>query len=192
MEEPVEPIKEPVAELQTPAQPATCPECSKAYNPQKIFCNYCGYPVNGTQEQMAQYEMNKFELDYELDAARKHVLYGSIILYVFAALSAIGALFALFIPTEPSPGTDPATALFIIMAISTAIFAGLGLWSRKQPFIPFIIASIIFLLGVLGNVLSGNVNMPGLFIYLLCLFALIKGSINGYKAIQIKRKLHID
>ncbi|UPT66654.1 MAG: hypothetical protein M0D57_19780 [Sphingobacteriales bacterium JAD_PAG50586_3] len=111
---------------------SNCPECDTAVVSGKIFCNKCGFPVNGTNEQKSEYDINKFKLKTQLDIAEKHIKNGSTILYVLAGLTVFGGILVSF--GGFAGGTDGVAPgiLFTVFVVIAAIFLGLGLWAKKN------------------------------------------------------------
>lgn len=93
MEEPIQPTEpiqpeKPLQVTPTPIDdaPANCPECAAPAIPNKIFCNKCGYPINGTHQQKSDYEINKYVLQSELAIARSRIKSGTLTLNILGGL----------------------------------------------------------------------------------------------------------
>ncbi len=195
--------QEPVAAAEATGAPTICPECSKAYNPQKIYCNHCGYPVNGTHEQKSDYEINKFKLGYDLDVARRRIKNGSLTLYILAGLLLFVSLILLLVglaagdETMETGGRIVETGkfmliMFFILLFMGGIFLGLGLWARTKPFAALLTATIFYVTLAVSGYASGDFNPLAFIIQVVIIIALVRGTMGGYEAEQIKRKLHID
>lgn len=187
MEEPIQPTEQTLT---------ACPECDAAVVPDKVFCNKCGFPVNGTKEQKSDF--NKFKLKMQLDIANKHVKNGSITLYVLSGLIFVGTFFIATVmenyDVKAKFGAEK-TPFVIVLAILGAIYLALGLFTKKKPFAAQLTALIVYCtLLILGMVADPSVKtiLGGILWKVLIIVALVRGTKGGYEADKIRKELKID
>lgn len=195
MEEPVQP--------NTPAL-TNCPQCNAETPSGKVFCNACGYPINGTIEQKSAYETDMFKLQAELAVAQRRVKTARNTLYVLAGITLFfGLIAAMMVGSNASLLSEklgvPADSLQIIIIIAiiigAALYIGLGYWSNKRPFAAFLTATILFSLSTISGVVRNGINPSAIFtlvIQVAIITALVYGTIGGSTIEKIKRKLNID
>lgn len=175
-----------------------CPECESAVVPGKIFCNNCGYPVNGTADQKSTYEIDKFKLQQQLKIAEKNINSGRTTLYVLGGLLLVISLIAGLALDEYSFEKNlkgPKTLTLVFFVILAAIYISLGVFTAKKPFAAQLTAFIVFCtILILGIVADPSVEtIFGGFIWkILIIVALVRGTKGAYEAEKIKKQLHID
>lgn len=189
MEEPLQPTEQIVTH---------CPECNADVVPDKVFCNKCGFPVNGTKEQKSDYDINKFKLKMQLDIANKHVKNGSITLYVLAGIIFVATFFIAAVMDNYSVlekfGAEK-TPFVIVLAILGTIYLSLGLFTKKKPFAAQLTALIVYCtILILGMVADPSVKtiLGGIIWKVLIIVALVRGTKGGYEADKIRKELNIE
>jgi hypothetical protein len=194
MDEPIQSTEQPIS---------NCPECNADLVPGKILCVNCAYPVYGTTEQKSNFELTKHSQRKKYDAAMASIRNARNALYVMAGFMGIfGIIFSVLIAlgvtkTQGGDYSSPiemAIPVSIAAVVMFALFGGLGFWSKKNPFTPLLIASILFFLMNISNV-SNFDYQPESFItagIFLGIFILqLIGAIAGYGINKQKQLLNI-
>jgi len=102
-----------------------CSKCSTPLMENDTFCNNCGYPEKGSQNEKGMYEYRiKLKKDV-LDDAKKKLRNVKILLGVLAG---INILFGIYFLMNDSTFYDGLGSL-----ITAAVFSGCALWVDKQP-----------------------------------------------------------
>jgi hypothetical protein len=184
MEEPIQPIEQTLT---------ACPECDAEVVPGKVFCSKCGFPVNGSKEQKIEYNIKKHYLNNQLEAAEDSIKVSRLMLYAMAALMFIGGFVISFIYPDEGDGSNSGFVFFITLIIA-GIYAGLGFWARKRAFAALltglILAIIFFTFQIIGA--ESKEDFIGIYIYILAVIFLIKGTKSSYDAENIKKQLHVN
>ena len=173
----------------------TCPECSTTIAPGKIFCNNCGFPVNGSDEQKKDWDINRYVLQAKLDIAKKRIRSAGIWLYVLAGIAIlVGLVIGFLMPPSVAhnlSGTSPAV-FGIIYVTMGLMYLGLGLLSRKRPFAALLIALIVYITIILMSAIASPVSIfSGIIFKVLIIIALVRGVMSGYEAEKLKKELNI-
>ncbi len=128
---PVHRITIKMEDLSTPdaAEAIFCSACSKKVNDEDAFCDACGYPLKGTEQDQRYFMSVRNNREIDLDDAYKKIKRAGDILYWIAGGTVIIGLINYY----PNRNNPSGSTLLIVNIILGAIYAGLGLWSRKKP-----------------------------------------------------------
>jgi hypothetical protein len=165
-----------------------CPFCEETVIAGDAFCQHCGYPLKGTEEEQNTFRTERLLKEGKLVDIDTKVRTASIIMYVLAGLYLLfGIVTFPFVAEEDSPG-----AVLLINLIVSGLYAGLGYWCRAQP-VPAIISGLILyaVVTVLNAVIDPSTLLKGIIIKIFIIAFLIKGLISAYEAQRIKKELHI-
>jgi ribosomal protein L37E len=150
----------------------TCRSCSTTVFNHEAFCNTCGYPLQGTEDEQQSFMVNRVGQQIDLEEHDKQVKSASTTLFVLAGLTVLSGAFELFTNDNPSN----ATAIGIFYCIVVALFIGLGLWSRKKPTAAIISGLCLYIVMLLLAAIADPVNIVrGVIMKIVIIGYLIKG-----------------
>lgn len=168
-----------------------CPFCSEPIEPGDAFCTHCGFPVKGTDEEKQSYRSKRWVKEDELGEMKRRVrqasntMFGLAILFFLAGLYYYG-MFRLYQNPE---------SILLINWIVSAVYIGLGLWSRTQPASAIVSGLILYAIVTVLSILDNPASLlspVGLMLKLIIVALLINGMNSAYKAERIKKELLID
>jgi|GEM_PF-2075188 len=159
-----------------------CSKCNFSLNSQDVFCNNCGYPERGNQEQKEIYEdeikvkkFNATQADKELDNVR-------ILLKIIIALTLLVGMFYLFSEDTFEDG--------IACLVATLIYIGCLIWVNKQPLSGVLAAFLFWLTLQLSVVFTNPVYLfKGIIWKILFISIFIKGINSARKYQKISNQL---
>lgn len=123
-----------------------CSHCNSTVAFDSVFCNNCGYPVNGTDQERDLFNFRiKLKKD-TIDEANKKLKNVRVMLYIVAGINVIAGLIYFF---------QGMTVEVIASLIGMVVYVGCAYWVSKQP-LTGVIAAFIFwiliqLLAALGD-----------------------------------------
>ncbi|WP_259067655.1 hypothetical protein HDF24_13395 [Mucilaginibacter sp. X4EP1] len=178
-------------DLSTPdaAKAIFCAACFKKVNNEDAFCDACGYPLKGTEQEQDYFMSVRSSREIDLDDAYKKMRRAGNVLYWIAA----GTLIIGFIGYATNKFDPSRSVLLTVNIILAAIYAGLGFWSRTKPLTSIIsgaaLYAIIFLLNAIANPLT---IVSGIFFKIFFVGCFIKGVKSALEADKIKKELNIE
>ncbi|MBS1612254.1 MAG: hypothetical protein JST49_05485 [Bacteroidetes bacterium] len=161
----------------------TCPICSAEYNTQPKFCSNCGYPINGTFD-----EQDAFDLEYRSQRAS---LEGALIIAGKARTALFVLSGLLLIGNGVIAYVQGSAAMFIVGICISAIFVGLGFWSKKKPFTALVTALVLYATIVLADAaFDPSTLIKGLLVKIIVITYLISGIKSAKEAQHIQDELN--
>jgi hypothetical protein len=178
-------------ETKVPAAPASvlCNCCFKHINESDSFCDSCGYPLMGTDQEQRYFISVRNSREIDLDDANNKIKKAGYVLYYIAGATVIMGLIA-YTTTK-----DKETAQFTLITnvILAVIYAGLGLWSNRKPLAVIISGfSLYVLILVLNAVVSPLTIVSGIFFKIIVIGFFIRGVKSAIDAEKIKKELNIE
>jgi len=152
----------------------TCNNCEKPIEVEDNFCEYCGYPTNGSEDDLKRYRWRLESLkNIEKDVLKK-VKQGRNTLYIVGVLNLVAGLFSSAKTENP--------AFFISGAVLAIFYLLLGQWSFKKPFPAMLTGLIVYgLLQTYSAILEPTTIISGAFIKIFVVVFLVKGIQNAKK-----------
>ena len=159
-------------------QEANCSFCEKEINPSNAtFCNHCGHPENGSDEQRAKFfakravdKTKNIDADKKIKSARNTLF----------ILSGIVALFGFLTYNNSNEIIDLAVNLIL-----SFIYLILGFWSEKKPLIALLSGLLLYItVIVISAIILPTSLISGLLWKIIILSYLGKGL---YSASSIKK-----
>lgn len=165
----------------TPKKP-TCQCCKFEIGESDSFCNNCGFPLNGTDEEKGKFigqyltqKNTKAEVESQVKNARTT-------LFVVAGLTTLSGLYSLVANKEGDGGF-----LLIISLVLAAIFCGLAFWSNKNPFGALLTGLIMYVsLIILGSIDDPMELIRGIIVKVIIISYMIKGVVGASKVRGMK------
>ena len=122
-----------------------CSKCQTSLEEGAIFCNSCGYPEGGTEEDKAKYYHSiKLKKDIVEDGHKKM----KSVRILLMVLAGFNVAFGLFYLTDPLTFADAIGSF-----IAAGLFLGCIIWVNKQPLTGVIAAFMFWILLQLSVVL---------------------------------------
>lgn len=160
----------------------TCQCCKYEVSESDSFCNNCGFPLNGTDEEKGKFigqyltqKNTKAEIENQVKSARTT-------LFVVAGLMVLSGLFSLATDKEGDGG-------FILIAslVIAAIFCGLAFWSNKNPFGALLTGLIMYISLILLSIIEDPIELVrGVIVKVIIISYMIKGVIGASKVRGMK------
>jgi hypothetical protein len=168
---------------------ADCKSCNIAVNVNDQFCQGCGYPLKGTEEEQQQFIYNRDYKYIELDSMNNKIRSARNCLFVLAALFTVSGFIYYLINT----GAPLASALLLTNLILAAIFLALGFWAPKRPVAAIISGLVLYVLVILINAIDNPLSIfSGVIVKVFVIIYLIKGMNSAFEAERIRKQLNIS
>jgi ABC-type multidrug transport system permease subunit len=165
-----------------------CKCCFEKTNPADQFCQACGFPLKGSEEEQTAFYNNRNYKHLEIDALKKKISSAATTLYVLSAGSLVYGLIYFFIRRTE----DDASAILITYAIVAIIFLLLGAWAAKKPVASLISGLVLYGLLLIMDVINDPINiLRGIIFKILIISYLIKGLLSALEAEKIKKQYNI-
>lgn len=157
----------------------TCSFCDKGITPSDAtFCNHCGHPENGTDQQRAKFfakravEKNKnIDADKKIKSARNTLFILSGIITVFG--------FFVYLRTEDIIG-------FATNLVISFIYLALAFWSKEKPLIALLVGLLLYItIIVISAIVEPATLVQGILWKIIIISFLGKGL---YSASSIKKE----
>ena len=172
----------------TPAQSIEC--CSACYSAiadDDFYCNSCGYPLKGSETEQKHFMSVRSSKEIDLEEANKKIARAGYILYIIAGATLVMG-FDMY-ATSKEKGLN----LMLVNVILAAIYAGLGVWSKKKPLTAiisgFALYALIFLLNAIVSPITILAGILGKIFFVACF---IKGIKSAIEAERLKKELNIE
>jgi len=172
-----------------PAQAETnCVACNTTHFSGEAVCNFCGYPLKGTEQEQRSRLARRARYAVGLEEKMKRIKQSTYILYGVAALAALYGIMQYASTNEQ----ERVWVLIINLGLS-ATYIGLGFLSRNKPRAALIIGFSVFILINLLNLLTEPTTLTrGLMIKVVIALALVKGMKAVIEAQKIRKEFNIE
>jgi len=180
---------EDISTTNIPAAALLCGACYKHVNTDDAFCDNCGYPLKGTEQEQTNFIYNRSSKEIDLDEANKKINKAKHTLYWVAGATVISG----FILYAVSQDAESKTDLLITNLILAFIYLALGAWSQKKPLTAIISGFALYVIVILLNAfVSPATIFSGLIIKILFIGYFINGIKSAIEAEKIKKELNIE
>ena len=164
------------------SNPAVCYYCkSTGLSETDIFCANCAFPQGGTQSEMKKFIWNIHNKKKLLADQKKAVNKARNILYILAGVHLLAGILGLAIMAS--------VPFFIVLAIQSGIYLGLGLWSRRQPFPAILTGFFIYMVFIVIDAVD---NPSSLLSGIIWKIIFIAGFVYGYKGAKDSKMLEAE
>lgn len=178
---------------ETPLQPVevvtNCKCCNASVQENDQFCQSCGFPLKGTQEEQDNFIYNRNYKHLELEGLNKKIKSAGTTLYVLSGLFIVYGLIMFAV----NSGNDSSSPLLITNGILSIIFLLLGFWSKSKPVAAIISGlSLYALIQILNVIVEPTSILKGIIIKIAIIAYLIKGLQSAFEAEKIRKQLNIS
>ncbi len=165
-----------------------CACCAHHYEPVDIFCNTCGFPLQGTPQQQDAFIANRVVKEIDLVDLKKKVESARNSLYIITAFLGISGLFGLFFIED-----DNNLFYYLISyVILVGAFLAFAVWSKTKPTSALISGlSLYVIVQLLSAIADPSSLFSGIIFKVLIIAYLIKGIIAVLEVDKIKKELNI-
>lgn len=167
------------------ASQATCAVCNKQVNSEDSFCESCGYPLKGTEQEQNYFIATRGNKEIDLEEANKKIASAGKALYWVAGLTLVAGLAYFFILKV--------VAVLIVNIILAGIYLGLGFWSKSKPLAAIISGLSLYVLTYILNGIVDPITLAqGIIIKIVMVGLLIKGIKSALEAEKLKKELNVE
>ena len=171
-----------------PAGGIRCKSCFENTAPEDKFCQQCGSPLQGTEEQQNNFIFHRGYKKLQVKELNEKASYASITFYVIAGVLLLSGLLAFAFNAQ----NDDSTADLIIYGILSISFLLLGVWSNKKPVSAIICGLSLYVVFI---VLQGLASVSGIFsgiiLKVLVIAGLVRALVAALEAEKIKKQHNI-
>lgn len=166
-----------------------CACCATPFAEADIYCNSCGFPLKGTEEEQRHFINNRTIKEIDLADFDKNIKSATNSLYWVAGLFALGSIVGGFMLEDKSE----IAAHFIIYVILIAIFLALAVWGKQKP-LPALISglSLYVFIQIASAILEPASIVSGIIVKIIIIAMLIKGIKAALEADKIKKEFNIN
>jgi hypothetical protein len=179
---------EEILQASVPA-PVLCGACFKHVTGEDSFCDGCGYPLKGTEQEQKYFISVRDAKEIDLESALKKIKRAGHVLYWVAGGTLLMGLIIAFTSTVPEERAN----LLIVNTILAAVYAGLGFWSQKKPFAGIISGFALYMIILILNAIINPLSIAsGIIIKIIFIGYFINGIRSVIEAEKLKKELNIE
>jgi len=173
--------------METPSN-INCACCATQFAETDVYCNSCGFPLKGTEDEQRDFITNRTFKEIDLADFHKNIKSATNSLYWVAGLFALGAIIGGFMLQDESE----IVAHLIIYVILIAIFLALAVWGKQKP-LPALISglSLYVFIQIANAILEPASILSGIIVKIIIIAMLIKGIKAALEADKIKKEFNI-
>jgi len=165
-----------------------CDACSVQVYSEDQFCNSCGYPLKGTDEEQKKFLMDKNHKEINLEEANLMIRKTSNTLYYIAGVTFLVGI----IQYATTKQLEYKSSLIIVNFVLALIYAGLGYWCRIKPIAAIISAASLYALIIILNAVSNPLTIiSGIFFKIVVITLFVRGIKSALEAEKLKKELNI-
>jgi hypothetical protein len=170
-----------------PATPLACNHCTNHVSESDTFCQQCGYPVRGTEEQVNEFNYKVGYKQMQLNDSHTGVRKGRNSLYVVAGIFAVYGLVYYFMNEQ----AENAAALLLTNIMLSVVFLLLGFWSMKKPIAALISGLALFVaIHLLNLIVEPATIFQGIIMKVLVIIYLVRALRSAFEAEKISKDLN--
>ena len=167
---------------------APCDCCQHQPAPGDAFCESCGYPLNGNEDERNSFISDRNYKHLELAEIDTKVRKATNSLYVLAAFTVVMGIIYYAATAEYA---NPLSVLTTNLVLA-AIYLGLALWSKKQAVAAILSGLILFsVIQVVNMIVDPSTIVKGIIVKVAVIIYLIKGVQSAFDAQKIKKELNL-
>lgn len=173
--------------LTQPTEAALCGSCYNKVNDNDAFCDNCGYPIKGTEEEQWNFKSNRAVKEIDLADYTKKIKDAGNALFWIAGVCLLSGVIFYFSGDE-----DLRFGILITYLILSIVFVALGGWSRKKPVAALISGASLYAILQILYLISDPLNiLKGIIFKIIIIGAFIKGIKSAIEAEKVKKELNI-
>lgn len=166
-----------------------CTSCYSKYESTDAFCNGCGYPLHGTQQEKDFFTSERNVKEIDLADLSETVRKACNSLYWIAGLLVISTIFGY----ATAQLEEDKMANLITGVILFVAFLGFGLWSKSKPAAALISGlSLYIIIHLLSAIINPVSIFSGIIIKVIIIVYLIKGIRSVLEVDKLKKELNIN
>lgn len=159
----------------------TCQCCKYEVSESDSFCNNCGFPLNGTDD-----EKGKFIGQYLTQKNTRAEVYSQVKNARTTLFVVAGYYIFMGLISAVNDNTD-GLLIFIVTVVFAAIFCGLAFWSSKNPFGALLTGLIMFISLIILSVIEDPIELVrGVIVKVIIISYMIKGVVGASKVRGMK------
>lgn len=165
-----------------------CKSCSVSVNEADQFCQSCGFPLKGNEQDQENFIYNRNYQHLSLQELDKKIKSAGTTLYVLAGFTLVYGLVMYFL------SNDPAEAISVLIAngVISIIYLLLAVWSKKKPAAAIISALTLFALTwILNAFVDPTQIFKGVIVKVIVIVYLVKGMQSAFEAEKIRKQHNI-
>lgn len=167
-----------------------CKCCSNSVKETDLYCQTCGFPLKGGEEEQKQFIYNRDYKHLELKELNRKIKNAGTTLYVLAGLFTLLGVIYYFTNKE---NEQLALAVLLTNVILSAIFLALASWSKKKPAAAIISGLVLYVLVQLIAIIEDPANIvKGIILKVIIIIYLIKGMQSALEAEKIKKQHNLS
>lgn len=181
-------MEENTAALSATPAATHCEACYYKVAADDAFCNNCGYPLKGTEEEQRAFKANLAINEIDLQDYKDKMRKGRNSLYYVGGALFVGTLI------EVGTAPDKSNAGFIIGfgAVIMGIFIALAAWSKAKPFAAMVSgASLWGVIMILNAIVNPISIIQGIVVKIIIIGLLVNGIRAAIAAEKIKKETHL-
>ncbi len=166
----------------------SCACCAQNFKTSAIFCNSCGFPLQGTKEQQDEHIANRAVKEIDLMDLNRKVIAAGNSLYWIAGILTVSTIFSYFIVQND----EDIFAFLITSILLIGAFLAFGVWSKTKPAAALISGLSLYVIIQLINAVANPLTIfSGIIFKIIIIGYLIKGIIAVTEVDKIKKELNI-
>lgn len=167
-----------------PKEEILCGSCNTQVSDTDAFCDNCGYPVKGTEEEQRFFLSERSAKEIDLIEYNSQIKKAGNTLYIIAGLWAVWGLI-FYVQSHD-------TAELVADLVLIVLFAGLGLWSRRKPLTAIISGAALYaIVLILLAVVNPISIISGILWKIMIIGAFIRGIKAAIEVEKVKKELNI-
>ena len=171
--------------IATTPQTIACKACDIDVTADDAFCNACGYPLQGTEQEQKDFMAEKINREFDIAEHQQLMEKGGNSLYWVAGAFGLGVLLTAGTKSKDDPDF---AAILIVGLILCGIFVFLGSWSKRKPFAAMVSGISLYAIVIILNLIADPATIfSGIILKIFIIAYLIKGiraAINHDKMIK--------
>ena len=181
-------VRAEVGANEIPLATTVCFSCQHQPAPGDAFCESCGYPLKGSEDEKNTFVSNRNYKHLELAEIDSKVRKATNSLYVLAAFTVFMGIISY---TASAEYTNPLSVLITSLVLA-ALYLGLALWSKKQAVAAILSGLILFsVIQVVNMIADPSTIFKGIIVKVAVVIYLIKGVQSAFDAQKIKKELNL-
>ncbi|MEO6976950.1 MAG: zinc ribbon domain-containing protein [Mucilaginibacter sp.] len=173
----------------TPVTVQRCETCYKDVSPDDAFCQSCGYPLKGTDQEQKDFRLQHDFRNIDLFAFNSKIKKASNALYYLSGIFVVSGLIIYFI----NPNAENAVAVLITNLILAMLFLALGGYSKKKPLACIISGLCLYTIIVILNAIVDPITIVrGIIFKIVVIGFLINGLKSALEVEKIKKENNLS
>lgn len=165
-----------------------CACCATKYQTIDVYCNSCGFPLQGTKEQQDSHIANRAIKEIDLGDLKNKVEQACSSLYWIAGICALSAIVQIFM----FENGDDWFSYLVTAVILVGAFLAFAVWSKTKPLAALISGLALYLIVQILNAMADPGTLAsGIIFKIFIIGYLIKGIFAIIEVEKIKKELNI-